>query len=94
MAEKLDSSGNDVVHRAEHLDTAFLDESVDRVTLRHDAGDAVDDIAAGDHVDEVCFLIRRQMLKSICRLRVDRLLNLVNDRLQMLAAGRLLYVFE
>ena len=92
MGEKLDSSSNDVVHRAEHLDTAFLHEAVDRATLLHDERDAVDDIAAGDHVDEVCFFIRRQMLKTRGRLRVDHMLNLVNDRLQMLAAGRLFYV--
>jgi hypothetical protein len=76
----------DVVHRPDDRDPPVLNESIERPALLAHHPDRTRHVAAGHGVDERFLLGGRQLVDAPARERVDRLLDVVDDESEVLAA--------
>ena len=87
LCQKLDLSRDDIVHRADDRDPPFPDEAVERLALFAHLFNNPQHVAAGHGIDERLLLGRRYFLGTPAGDRVGRLLDVVDDVVEVLAAG-------
>lgn len=85
--QKLELSRDDIVHRADDRDPPLPDEAVERLALMAHPFNDPRHVAAGHGIDERFLLGRRSLLGTPAGDRVGRLLNVMYDVVEVLAAG-------